>query len=397
MCLAFLTKPIYRTSSDASPVPCVGPIPGIRLFSLVKRSRALRGRNPARDSQADGAPKALANPAALRDGGVGALSPSDAGAMPHKIPGVWGLAPKLRRNATHRFCGRAKIFDPASGSAYFQDWATRVVSTKDTEKYRWMGSLPTMREWGTGRKVRGVYTESYDVDNLKYEITLEVDRDEIADDQTDQIMMRIRELGTRAAQHKDYLLSLLLANGASAGYLAYDGKIFFADDHESGESGAQSNILTPAATDADAPTTAEFKAALGAAITQLLTLKDDHGEPMNPDATGLVAVVPPSMYITALEALSATVISQTTNVLAGAAKVVAFPRLTDASKWFLLKTNVPVRPFIFQDRESIEFKALEGESEAGFMREVYTYGVRARYAITFAAWQHALQLDFTTE
>ena len=180
-------------------------------------------------------------------------------------------------------------------------------------------------------------------------------------------------------------------------YFAYDGKIFFADDHESGESGAQSNILTPAATDADAPTTAEFKAALGAAITQLLTLKDDHGEPMNPDATGLVAVVPPSMYITALEALSATVISQTTNVLAGAAKVVAFPRLTDASKWFLLKTNVPVRPFIFQDRESIEFKALEGESEAGFMREVYTYGVRARYAITFAAWQHALQLDFTTE
>ena len=100
------------------------------------------------------------------------------------------------------------------------------------------------------------------------------------------------------------------------------------------------------------------------------------------------------MYITALEALNATIIDGTTNVLSGAAKVVAFSRLTDASKWFLLKTDVPVRPFIFRDREPIELKSLEGDSEQGFMREVYSYGVRARYRIAFGAWSSALQLDF---
>jgi phage major head subunit gpT-like protein len=69
--------------------------------------------------------------------------------------------------------------------------------------------------------------------------------------------------------------------------------------------------------------------------------------------------------------------------------------LADVSKWFLLKTDVPVRPFIFQDREPIEFKALEADSEEGFKREVYLYGIRARYRICYAAWQHALQLNFT--
>ena len=203
----------------------------------------------------------------------------------------------------------------------------------------------------------------------KYEITLEVDRDELADDMTGQIMLRVKQLAQRAAEHKDSLLATLLANGDQAGYVAYDGKVFFAADHESGDSGAQSNILTPAATDADAPTVAEFKTAMASGIQALLELVDDKGEPMNNSASGLVAVVPPSMYVTALEALSATVLSSTTNVLAGAASVVAFPRLIDASKWFLLKTDVQVRPFIFQDREPIEFTSLEQNSETGFLRE----------------------------
>ena len=66
-----------------------------------------------------------------------------------------------------------------------------------------------------------------------------------------------------------------------------------------------------------------------------------------------------------------------------------------APTWYLLKTNGALGPFIFQDREPIEFKALESESEQGFMREVYLYGVRARYRTWYGAWQHALKLTFT--
>jgi phage major head subunit gpT-like protein len=95
--------------------------------------------------------------------------------------------------------------------------------------------------------------------------------------------------------------------------------------------------------------------------------------------------------------LTATLVSSTENVLKGAAQVVALSRLTDASKWFLLKTDVSVRPFVFQGRDPIEFTALERDSEEGFLREKFLYGVRARYTMTYGYWQHAIQNDFTVE
>jgi phage major head subunit gpT-like protein len=253
-----------------------------------------------------------------------------------------------------------------------------------------------MREWGTGRVARGLRTESYSVENLKYESTLEVDRDEIADDKTGQIRVRIGELAERAATHKDYLTAQLLINGETAGFDSYDGVSFFNDSHVSGESGTQSNKHTSTATDPDNPTTTEFKAALKTAIGAMMGFKDDQGDPMSISATGLMCVVPTTMYLTSLEAVSATVISSTSNVLEGAARIIAFPWLADTSKWYLLKTDGVIRPFIFQDREPIEFTALTEESDEGFRREKFLYGVRARYRMTYGYWQYGVRMKFTS-
>jgi len=277
---------------------------------------------------------------------------------------------------------------------YYQDLATRIPSNADTETYRWLGTVPRMREWGTGRLAKGLRTESYSVENLKYEATIEVDRDEIADDQTGQIRIRVAELAQRAATHKDYLISQLLINGETDGYNSYDGVSFFNDAHVSGASGSQSNKLGYDATNPDDPTTDEFKASLKQAIARMLAFKDDQGEPMLINATGLVCVVPPTMYFTALEAINATVINNTSNVLEGAARVVSLPWLTDASKWYLLKTDGIIRPFIFQDREPVEFGALAENSEEAFKREKFLYGVRARYRMTYGYWQYAIVIDF---
>lgn len=277
---------------------------------------------------------------------------------------------------------------------HFQDLATRIQSNSDSETYKWLGSIPRMREWGTGRVARGVRSESYSVENLKYESTLEVDRDEISDDQTGQIRIRIAELAERAATHKDYLISQLLINGESAGFHSYDGVPFFADNHVSGDSGSQDNKLTASASSPDDPTTDEFKAALKAAIGAMLAFKDDQGDPMSISASGLIAVVPTTMMFTALEAINSTVASNTRNALESAARIVAFPWLTDASKWYLLKTDGVVRPFIFQDRESVEFTALTEDSDEGFRREKFLYGVRARYRMTYGYWQFGVRTDF---
>ncbi len=251
-----------------------------------------------------------------------------------------------------------------------------------------------MREWGTGRLAKGLRTESYSVENLKYEATIEVDRDEISDDQTGQIRVRVAELAQRAATHKDYLISQLLINGETSGYNSYDGVSFFNDAHVSGASSNQDNLLDYDVSAPDTPTVEEFKGALKQAISQMLGFKDDQGEPMLISATGLVCVVPPPMYFTALEAINATLINNTTNVLEGVARVTSLPWLTDVSKWYLLKTDGVVRPFIFQDREPTEFGSLTEGTEEGFKREKFLFGVRARYRMTYGYWQYAVRTDF---
>ena len=107
-----------------------------------------------------------------------------------------------------------------------------------------------------------------------------------------------------------------------------------------------------------------------------------------------MCVVPPTMLYTALEAVSATLISQTSNVLQGAARVIALPRLTSVTTWYLLKTDGVVRPFIFQDREPVEFGALTENSEEGFKREKLLFGVRARYRMTYGYWQFGIRTVF---
>ena len=290
---------------------------------------------------------------------------------------------------------RSEFFDRFDSTpVHYTELATRIPSNSDSETYRWLGTVPKMREWGTGRLARGLRSESYSVENLKYEATIEVDRDEIADDQTGQIRLRIGELAQRAATHKDYLLGQLLINGEMAGYNSYDGVSFFSDSHVSGESGSQDNKLTFSATDADDPTEAEFKGALKQAIATMLAFKDDRGDPMSITASGLVCAVPLAMYFTALEAINATIVNATSNVLEGVARVLAMPWLTDASKWYVLKTDGVVRPFIFQDREPVEFTALAEGSEEAFAREKFLYGVRARYRMTYGYWQFAVRTDF---
>ncbi len=291
---------------------------------------------------------------------------------------------------------RSEFFERfRAAPTHYQDLATRIVSTSDTENYRWLGTVAQMREWGTGRLARGLRTESYSVANLKYEATLEIDRDEVADDRTGQIRPRIGELAMRAATHKDYLVADLLANGATAGFNSYDGAAFFSDAHASGASGAQGNSLSLDVAAAASPTVEEFKSALKQAIGRMLTFKDDQGAPMVLQVSGLSCVVPPAMYFAALEAVSATLVASTSNVLQGVARVVSLPWLTDATRWYLLKTDGVVRPFIFQDREPVEFGSLADSSDEAFRREKFLYGVRARYRMAYGYWQYAVQVQFT--
>jgi phage major head subunit gpT-like protein len=269
-----------------------------------------------------------------------------------------------------------------------------VKSTTATEHYRWLGSVPQMRQWGTGRLAKGLRSESYSVENQKYEATLEVDRDELADDQLGQIIVRIRELARRAAAHPDKLLADMLEHGADPGYTSYDGKPFFAEDHPGGPSGSQSNKLSYNVIDPASTSPTDFGSSYAKAVETMLTFVDDQNEPANTEIGKLVALVPANLWYKAKQALTAQFTDMSSNIFAGESKVILFPRLTSADTWYLCRTDVEVRPFIFQDREPLEFTALTEGSEEAFKREKYLYGVRARYALAFGYWQHCIRIQY---
>ena len=158
---------------------------------------------------------------------------------------------------------------------------------------------------------------------------------------------------------------------------------FFNEAHESGSSGEQSNLLEASSETPDDPSVDEFKLALKAGLGSMLSFLDDQGEPIFISTSSLVIAVPPAMLIAATEAVSATVVEDQPNALKGIARVVALPWLVDQSKWYLLKTDGVVRPFIFQDREPVEFKAMAEDSDEGFRREKFLFGVRARYRMAY--------------
>lgn len=294
------------------------------------------------------------------------------------------------------------------GQAWWNDLCTTIKSDSDSETYRFLGSVPQMRVWGTGRMAKGLGVESYVVANEKYEATLEVDRDEIADDQTGQIMIRIGELARRAAIFKNYQLAQLLINGESTGFNSYDGVSFFDAAHVSGKSGSQDNQLAFDISDYDTkvdslpdhPAASTLRQAFDYCVQVMSTFKDDQGLIEDPSLDGLVVVTHPCNWRSWLVAVNAPLLGASATAGGGDSNLQTIvPRilpcayLADLSKFYLLRTGSRIRPFIFQDREPIEFGSLTKDSDEGFRREKYLYGVRGRYKLTYGLWQNAVSCD----
>ena len=265
----------------------------------------------------------------------------------------------------------------------YQRVATIIPSESDEETYPWLGAVPNMREFTDERMPLGVLEHSYSIRNRTWESSIAVERAAIEDDKYGQIKLRVTSLAREARRHVDELVFTLLKNAFSTA--CYDGQYFFDTDHSEGESGTQSNKGT---SELDA-------VAIQVAITAMMKFKDDRGKFLGivPD----LLVVPPDLQWTAMELLESTYWpeeGQTTekmasNVLKGKLDLLVSPYLTDTNDWFVLSTKGVIKPVILQSRTPVEFAALEADSESGFMRDQYIYGVRARYNAGYGLWQTA--------
>lgn len=281
-----------------------------------------------------------------------------------------------------------KAFEGTENALIMQA-ALNVPSSAASEKFGWLGSSPTMQEFKDEKAPKGLLDFDYTISNVPYEATIKVDKFALKNDQLGGVQVRIRDLAARAKQFPIKLMIELLKAGTTQ--LCYDGLPFFSVSHTEGDSGTQSNLLTGTGITA-AQLTADFRAARAA----MWGLKDDRGEPFYEDVNmDLVVLCPPALQGVFEELFTASMISNTTNVLKGAAQVAVSSRLTDANDWYLLNKAGAIKPLVFQENMPVTFGALEGDSESGFMRRFYHYGVEWYGNVGFGLWQKAMKTTNT--
>ncbi|MBI4799678.1 MAG: Mu-like prophage major head subunit gpT family protein [Desulfarculus sp.] len=102
-----------------------------------------------------------------------------------------------------------------------------------TMEYGWLGNFPAMREWIGDRVINALAAHKYSIINKSFEATVEVDRDDVADDIYGVYAPMFQQLGMGAKQHPTKLVFNLLKGGFTG--QCYDGQYFFDSDHPVGE------------------------------------------------------------------------------------------------------------------------------------------------------------------
>jgi phage major head subunit gpT-like protein len=286
----------------------------------------------------------------------------------------------------------------AGAAAYVDRYAMKMDSSQEIETYAWLGMAPKMRQWIGGRQPKGLREQSFQVTNSDYEATLEILTKDLRREKWGQIRIRIAELTRRTLTFPASLMTALIVAGGAAA--CYDGQYFYDTDHSEGDSGSQSNALTYAAATGTTPTVAEFRDAVLQAIAAILGYKDDQGEPMNEDAREFDVMVPTVLWPVAQAALTLPVLDQgATNLIPAMSdfkiRPVVNPRLTDATKFYVHRTDADTKPFIHQEEVPINVAAIAEGSELEFKEKKHWYGVDWAGAMAYGFWQHSVQTTFT--
>jgi phage major head subunit gpT-like protein len=266
--------------------------------------------------------------------------------------------------------------------------AMSIASSADHEKFGWLGSVPQMQEFIDEKSPKGLLDHNYTIKNVPFEATLKVDKFALRNDQYSMVQTRVRDLAARAKVFPIKLLMDLIVAGTTQ--LCYDGLAFFSASHVEGQSGTQTNIVNGTGT-----TLAQLTADFLSARTLMMSYLDDAGQPMFEDLAqqDLMIVCPPALQGTFQQLLNSTILPNNgTNVLYKAADLAVSSRLVDANDWYVMNRWGAVKPLVLQENMPIEFGALEGQSDEGFKRRFYLYGVEWYGNVGYGLWQKAVKV-----
>lgn len=293
------------------------------------------------------------------------------------------------------------------GLAWVDGVSNLFGSDQGSETYPFLGQSPGMRPWVGGRQAKGLSGNQLTIVNTPYEATLEVAMRDMRRDKTGQIRARINEFVDRSLTHWASLLSTLLLTGPSA--VCYDGQYFFDTDHSEGSSGTQDNDITvdisalPAAVHGvvTAPSVEEMQQAILKGIAQILSFKDNQGEPMNENAQDFLVIVPIGLFLTATAAVSTLLTAAlqqnlNANLIAGLrVNVQMNPRLTWTDSFCIFRTDSPIKGLIRQSEQENELMVKDETSEFAMDNKAIQIGIDNSRGVGFGYWQRACYVTMT--
>jgi phage major head subunit gpT-like protein len=284
---------------------------------------------------------------------------------------------------------------------------TIVPSTHDEEKHAYLGAPPWAKEFVDVRQSQRLSEATYTIKNKKYEATLEIPQDDIEDDTTGGLMMRVRQMGGYFIQHRDELVMKDLIDGAYATD-CYDAQYFFDTDHADPEaeySTSQDNDKTSNITATSNPTGTEFAASLITLFTAIRGFKDSRGKPVNPPGSALWLEGPPCFeYIFSkfvnMQKISHDGATTEDNVFKGMlAGYILNPWTANAERFRLYNLSGFIKPFIFQMRKDTVLQYLRADDRnpnwASFNSDSNFFGAKARYNAGYGDWRMAVSEIYT--
>lgn len=286
-------------------------------------------------------------------------------------------------------------------------WALKISmlnteTDQETETYKFTGQVPQMREWVGQRQPKAQHIYSYQLSSKKFEMSEDLDVDDIRRDKTPQIMARIGEMSAAAAEHWEELLTTLIeANG-----VCYDGQNFFDTDHQIGDQAvAQNNALAVGqisalnVADANNPTREEWASILVEAVGWLWSFKDDRNRPTNGTAKQFMLMVPPKMAGNAQSAVRARLTGQGgSNILKDQDfNIMVQPnaRLSSATKGYLFRLDSDFKPFIAQDELPLQTQVLGPGTQYEILHNAWFFGLKAIRNVGYGEPLHALSLQLS--
>jgi len=301
------------------------------------------------------------------------------------MPGLIGSAIQRASNLT-----LLKALDEYKDQPW-RNLATVAPSSAASEKYEWLGDLPGMREFLDARQIEGLKKHDYTILNKDWEATVGFGKSEL-DDNAAIIKPRLQGLAQGVQMHPNKLVFDLMMAGHTAGSLCYDGQLFFDTDHPNfTAAGAPStdgvNYIAGAGVDTVAHISTDWYLALTAFLN---TNRRRDGAPL------LATIGKPKIYHAVHDTGIFRAAFKTQFLAAGVsndlfeqAEPIPCPWLTTDSSWFIVPDGLPVRPFIFQEREAV--KAEWDETQVFQTRKIF-YGVSARYNVGYGLWQGAIMV-----